>query len=182
MPCSNWQHFVPRNKRLFFALWPDDEVRSQLADLQTRLPQVQGNWVHPMDLHITLQFLGAVASGQQHCILHAASAVQAFSFELEINHLDFWPKPRIVWAGPEKIPKALLQLVKSFGQNLQECGFRVERRPYRPHVTLLRKTTPGLPLVLPQPVFWPVEYFVLAESVPGNGPPWYRVVESWPLS
>ena len=182
MPCSNWEHFVPRNKRLFFALWPDDEVRSHLADLQTRLPQVQGNWVHPMDLHITLQFLGAVPTGRQQCILHAASAVQASPFELEINHLDFWPKPRIAWAGPEKIPKALLQLVKSFGQNLQECGFRVERRPYRPHVTLLRKTTPGMPLALPQPVLWPVDYFVLAESLPGSGPPWYRVVESWPLS
>lgn len=172
---------MSRNKRLFFALWPDDEVRSQLADLQTRLPQVQGNWVHPMDLHITLQFLGAVSPDRQQCILHAASAVQGFSFALEINHLDFWPKPRIAWAGPEKIPKELLQLVKSLGQNLRECGFR-ERRPYRPHVTLLRKTTPGMALVLPQPVFWLVDHLVLAESLPGSDPPWYKIVESWPLS
>ncbi|WP_456380594.1 RNA 2',3'-cyclic phosphodiesterase [Thiolapillus sp.] len=173
---------MARNKRLFFALWPDQEVRSQLAGLQTLLPQVQGNWVHPMDLHITLQFLGSVPVNQQHCILQAASAVQAVPFALEINHLDFWPKPRIAWAGPEKTPEELLRLVKTLGRNLRECGCKPEKSPYRPHVTLLRKTTPGMALVLPQPVFWPVEHFVLAESCPGSEPPWYKIVESWPLS
>ncbi len=173
---------MPRNKRLFFALWPDDELRSQLADLQIQLPQVQGNWVHPMDLHITLQFLGPVPANRQQCILQAASAVQGFPFALEINHLDFWPKPRIAWAGPEKTPEELSQLVKELGENLRECGFKPEKRPYRPHVTLLRKTTPGMPQVLQQPVFWPVDYFVLAESRPDGEPPWYQIVESWPLS
>ncbi|WP_457671499.1 RNA 2',3'-cyclic phosphodiesterase [Thiolapillus sp.] len=182
MPWNNWARSVSGNKRLFFALWPDPEVRSRLADLQTRLPQIQGNWVHPMDLHVTLQFLGVVPANRQHCVLDAASAVQALPFVLEITRLDFWPKPRIAWAGPEKIPQELLQLVQALGQHLRKCGCKPEKRAYRPHVTLLRKTTPGMAQVLAQPVVWPVDHFVLVESRPGGEPPWYEVVETWPLS
>jgi len=172
---------VAKNKRLFFALWPDKGVRRHLANLQTILPQAQGNWVHPMDLHITLQFLGSVPSNQQNCIREAANAIQAFPFELEISRLDFWPKPRIAWAGPEQTPAELLELAKSLSQNLQECGFEPEKRLYQPHVTLLRKTTPNMAIELPEPISWPVNEFVLVESCPGGEPPWYKVIEHWPL-
>lgn len=173
---------MSRNKRLFFALWPDEDVRGQLANLQTLLPQARGNWVHPRDLHITLQFLGAVPANQQHCLSQAAAAVQAHPFELKISRLDFWPKPRIAWAGPEQVPMALQRLVKMLGENLQACGFKMEKRSYRPHVTLLRKTTPGAAVELPQPICWPVDYFVLVESRSGGEPPWYRVLDGWALS
>ena len=170
-----------RRKRLFFALWPDPEVRSRLAELQARLPQQQGNWVHPEDLHITLQFLGPVAPAQQACIAEAARSVQGEPFDLEIDQLDFWPKPRIVWAGPEVIPPQLQELVKSLGQKLEQCGFLPEKRAYNPHVTLLRKTTPMENRALAEPISWHVDHFVLVESRPGGDPPWYRPLEGWSL-
>ncbi|WP_457669313.1 RNA 2',3'-cyclic phosphodiesterase [Thiolapillus sp.] len=173
---------MPRNKRLFFALWPDEAVRSRLADLQTRLPQGQGSWVHPQDLHITLHFLGAVSEVQQRCAEEAADGVVASPFELEIARLDFWPRPRIALALPGKTPPALSKLVKSLGQELASRGYKPEKRAYRPHVTLLRKTTPGMAMELSRPVRWPVDHFVLVESRPGTEPPWYKVVERWNFS
>ncbi|BAO44854.1 RNA 2',3'-cyclic phosphodiesterase [Thiolapillus brandeum] len=170
-----------RNRRLFFALWPDDALRRELAALQTLLPQGQGNWVHGSDLHMTLQFLGAVRPDQQACVSQAAARVQGHSFELEITHLDYWARPRIAWAGPETTPPALLQLVADLGQNLESCGFKAEQRPYRPHVTLVRKTPPSGRIRLARPITWTVEHFALLESRPGGEPPWYHVVESWPL-
>ncbi|WP_293646533.1 RNA 2',3'-cyclic phosphodiesterase [Thiolapillus sp.] len=170
---------MPRSKRLFFALWPDDRVRSDLAHLQTLLLQARGNWVHPMDLHMTLQFLGPVPPNRERCILEAADAVQGAPFELKINRLEFWPKPRIVWAGPEHTPAELSGLVKHLGENLVECGFMQEKRAYRPHITVLRKTSPCMAMTLQEPVIWSVNGFVLVESRPGGEPPWYKVAESW---
>lgn len=171
-----------KNKRLFFALWPDEDVRSCLANLQTLLPQEQGVWVHPHDLHVTLRFLGSVPANQQRCINQAAGAVQAYPFELEIAHLGFWPKPGIAWASPEQAPMALMQLVKALAENLRECGVQAEKRPYRPHITLLRKTTPGAAVELPESISWQVDHFVLVESRPGGEPPWYRVLDGWDFS
>lgn len=168
-------------KRLFFALWPDEEVRARLADLQSRLPQDQGRWVHPEDLHITLQFLGAVEPGQQACIAEAARAVRGEPFQLLIDQLDFFPRPQIVWAGVEEVPAPLKRLVEALGRNLQRCGFEPEKRAYRPHVTLLRKTTPMASRRLPEPIPWKVDHFVLVESRPGGDPPWYRPLEGWAL-
>jgi len=170
-----------KRKRLFFALWPDPEVRSRLAALQSALPQQQGNWVYPEDLHITLQFLGPVDPAQQACIAEAAGAVHAEPFDLEIDRLDFWSKPRIVWAGVEGVPPQLKQLVEDLGQNLEQCGFQPEKRAYRPHVTLLRKTTPIENHPLEKPIPWHVDHFVLVESRPGGDPPWYRPLEGWSL-
>lgn len=168
-------------RRLFFALWPDEAVRARLAALQAELPQVTGRWVHPEDLHITLQFLGPVEPGRQACIAEAARAVRGEPFELEIDRLDFWPRPRIAWAGPEGVPPALQRLVEQLARNLEACGFEPEKRPYRPHVTLLRKTTPAAAARLPEPIRWPVDHFVLVESRPGGDPPHYRPLEGWAL-
>ncbi len=168
-------------RRLFFALWPDETVRAQLAALQERLPQAQGRWVHPEDLHLTLQFLGSVEPGRQACIAEAARAVQGEPFELEIDRIDFWSKPRIAWAGPEAVPRPLKRLVRMLAKKLEPCGFEPERRPYKPHVTLVRKSTPVAAMKLPEPILWAVEHFVLVESRPNGDPPHYRPVEGWPL-
>ena len=170
-----------KRKRLFFALWPDEAARARLAALQSTLPQHQGRWVHPDDLHLTLQFLGSVEPARQACIAEAARAVRGKPFELTIDQLDFWAKPQIVWAGAREVPAPLKQLVKELGRNLLACGFEPERRPYRPHVTLLRKTTPMQGRTLVEPIPWNVDHFVLVESRPGGDPPWYRPIEGWEL-
>ena len=170
-----------KRKRLFFALWPDAQVRSRLAALQAALPRQQGSWVHPEDLHVTLQFLGPVEPAQQACIAEAAGAVRAEPFDLEIDRLDFWSRPRIVWAGVAGVPPQLDALVETLGRNLARCGFQPEKRAYRPHVTLLRKTTPIEKHALEKPIPWHVDHFVLVESRPGGDPPWYRPLEGWKL-
>ncbi len=182
MPCRGWEpSLTRRSRRLFFALWPDEEVRRELAALQALLPQEEGNWVHGADLHMTLRFLGAVAPERQGCISQAAEQLREAPFELEITHLDYWSRPRIAWAGPDETPAGLSRLVADLGSALTTCGFPPENRPYRPHVTLVRKTRPSGIIRLDTPVRWPVDSFALVESRPGGKPPWYRVVETWPL-
>ena len=170
-----------RNRRLFFALWPDERVRRELAALQTLLPQGEGRWVHGADLHMTLRFLGAVEPDRQGCVSQAADQVKGQPFELEITRLDYWARPRIAWAGPDETPAGLTGLVAGLAAGLESCGFPRESRPYRPHVTLVRKAPPSGIIRLEHPLRWPVDSFALVESRPGGEPPWYQVVETWPL-
>ena len=156
-------------------------MRARLAELQAALCHHQGNWVHPDDFHITLQFLGAVENAHQHCLSDAARRVRVPPFELTLDRLGYWARPRILWAAPHHTPTALDELAAQLGQALAPCGFEADSRPYRPHVTLLRKTTPLETQPLEPPIPWSVDHFVLVESKPHGQPPYYRPLEGWGL-
>ena len=47
-------------RRLFFALWPDDQTRQALFHWQTHNLPAEVRWQHPADHHMTLHFLGQI--------------------------------------------------------------------------------------------------------------------------
>lgn len=155
--------------RLFFALHPPKEARLALSRLLGKYLQGNGRHTHPEDLHMTLQFLGAVDAQQLDCIKSAAESIHMPRFDLVIDRLDYWPRPKIMWAGPSAFPEALGKLVETLGEALGECGFTPAPEPYRPHVTLARKAHRLSPTTC-EPVTWPVDEFVLFEAVPGHRP------------
>lgn len=168
-------------QRLFFALWPEAPVRDALVSLQRRHAQPAARLNHPLDLHMTLVFLGAVEPEQRACLLEMAATVNTPAFVLQLNRIGSWRKPNILWAAPETAPDPLLDLVNALNRGLSRCGLVPEDRAYRPHVTLARKgasvdrqTLGGIPR-------WPVSEFVLATS--GGRPPAarYRVLKKWSL-
>lgn len=169
------------DQRLFFALWPDERTRAGLAALAGRVPGADGRATHPEDLHVTLAFLGVVAPDRLDCVLAAADAVRGEPFTLAVDRVGFWPRPRILWCGPEEHPPALPGLVAALQRGLGDCGFPPEKRPFRAHVTLARKARKTGALELERPVPWPVSEFVLAGSRPGDPAPRYRILRRWPL-
>nr|WP_172838857.1 2'-5' RNA ligase family protein [Solemya velesiana gill symbiont] len=70
-------------------------------------------------------------------------------------------------------------------QNLQQeligCGFKPEKRPYSPHVTLARKARFVDAYRLDEPLEWGVSEFVLVTSHGGRAPPHYEVVKKWDM-
>src|SRR5690606_6154262 len=51
----------PRRKRIFFALWPDDETRDAISRATSRVVSLSGGRATAKrNLHITVAFLGAV--------------------------------------------------------------------------------------------------------------------------
>jgi 2'-5' RNA ligase len=166
----------------FFALWPDLEVRKQLA-AEARECDSQGRLHNPLDLHMTLVYLGPVADSQMRCIEGVADSIASSFFTLQIDGLGFWHRPRILWAGPKQTPETLSQLVFDLQQGLEACGFHPERRRYKPHVTLYRKSVAVEPMVIEPAIKWPVREFVLAVSgINKPGEPRYRILKRWPLA
>ncbi|HET7588266.1 MAG TPA: RNA 2',3'-cyclic phosphodiesterase [Gammaproteobacteria bacterium] len=169
--------------RLFFALWPDDAVREALHRTGRKAVRHSGGKpVTPDNYHVTLKFLGHTDDEGYDCVCAAADAIRWQPFELHLDTLGFWPKPRILWLGTEQVPAALTALAHDLEQATEGCGFKPELRPYRPHVTLARKVSNPGQLGVVQPLVWRPEAFMLAVSETRPEGAQYRVLRRWALA
>jgi 2'-5' RNA ligase len=169
-------------RRLFLALWPDDGLRRRLRDLLARDLSIRNGRPEPVaNLHVTLVFIGSVGSERVNAIEQAVAGVSGEAFELLLERVGYWERPRILWLGPREAPAALITLVKDLRAALETCGIAAETRPYLPHMTLARKVQRPPPAVMPEPVRWPVGVFSLMESVPCEHRSAYRELARWPL-
>ena len=99
-------------------------------------------WVHELDYHITLTFLG---SAQEEKLAVATKLVgdvvkSVRSFRLEIQGINVFGNreaPRIFWASVQQ-ENQLFELQKQVYEVCSEVGFTLESRPYLPHITLAR--------------------------------------------
>ena len=167
--------------KLFFALWPEPVVRDQMAELQQAIAPKGSRLTHADDLHVTLVYLGRVTPEQEVEVETAADTVESSSFTLQFESVKFWRRPRILCCLPDQVPEALSDLVRQLQQGMADCGFAPEKRPYQPHVTLVRKARGGEPHLLDKPICWQPSRFVLAASGMAEGKPRYRILKSWPL-
>ena len=132
---------------------------------------------------MTLAFLGAVDAQRLPELQALAAAIVTVPFELDIARLGFWRAQRLVWAAPSGCPQPLTALAGRLADALHSRAFHTERRPFKPHVTLLRDTG-AVPLTqdLVPPLCWPVRGFVLASSEPAPRGVRYRVIGQWPAA
>ncbi len=144
--------------RLFFALDARAQAEPLLAIQQqwlqaiasttapvrgTSQPASQPSPVSAENLHLTLLFLGHQPTSQIPLLSQQASqVVEALAlppFAIRLDRLGLFPKARVAWMAPSQPPERLLQLEAQLRQAVIALGIPVEERPYRPHVTLLRK-------------------------------------------
>jgi len=167
-------------KRLFFALWPDDEVREQIAaDAGRTIERSDGRTVPSSNYHITLAFLGAVTVSSLPDIVAAVRNVRFLPCEIVLDHTGYWPHSRVAWLAPANYPLVLNALVDDLWNKFADLGFREESRRYRPHVSLCRDVSGGLKMRLKTPVVWPVSAFALIESNLSDKGPVYTVLEQF---
>ncbi len=126
-------------QRLFFALWPSEEVRSGLVEVMASLHARRAKPVAAENLHITLLFLGSVTAQTRICAEKIAEEIAGHSFELRLDQIGFWPKSGILWLGAREVPESLAALVRDLHLGIAGCGIDLDARPFKPHVTLMRK-------------------------------------------
>ncbi len=168
-------------RRLFFALWPDEDARAAIAALAAEQIHRQAKRVTADNLHITLAFPGAVTARVQACLEAASGSLTGAPFELSIDRLGYWPGPRIIWAGSSQTPPELWSLATSLREVMAACGLEPENRPYQVHITLARKATRALTVTRVAPIPWSVRQFCLVESVNEAAGVRYRVLRTWTL-
>jgi 2'-5' RNA ligase len=173
---------APAIARLFFAAWPAPEIQRALGKLALDLkPGCGGRAIPAGNIHLTLAFLGDVEVSRMPQIEALAAKAAAPRFELTVDRVQYWRHNRVVWAGVAQCPAAARQLVGQLESGLAGEGFRVERRPYVPHVTLLRDAQRAPAEERVPAIAWPVARLALVESVPRDRGRAYEVVREWPL-
>jgi 2'-5' RNA ligase len=170
-----------KRQRLFFALWPDEEVRESLDQAAGELLGKRIRRIVAANLHITLAFAGSVGAEVRRCLEDAAEDIRVPGFELCIDRVGHWPRPRILWAAPTHVPAELWSLEGALRQAFEACDLKPDTRHFQPHITLARKLgrapeNSGFP-----PLRWSIRDFSLVESVTDPAGSRYRVLRSWAL-
>jgi 2'-5' RNA ligase len=124
--------------RLFVALPLPDDVADGLAAMQEGIPDA--SWVPVENMHLTLAFIGDANGGLQRDIVEALATIHGPVLDLEIAGVDHFVDgrtPRVLYAAVSPTD-ALLRLQEKISTVLRGEGVKLDRRRYRPHVTLAR--------------------------------------------
>ena len=170
----------PASRRLFFALWPEGGVRDALRTWQKACLGGNVRPTHRDDLHLTLHFLGQVEAGRMDELLLLGDRMSVRSFELVLDQLGHFARPRVLWVGPASVPAELWNLHGDLAQGLRDGGFAPESRPYQPHVTLARKVRERPEIADLPPIRWLVRRWALVESRTGRVP-LYAPLKIWDM-
>src|SRR5208283_2056082 len=133
--------------RLFVAVFPPAHVGTSLqravAGLAMGLPARAIRWTRPEQVHLTLNFLGAIAVAR---IPEIESALVAAchghrQHKVRVAGLGCFPngrRPQILWAGLAGDLRLLESLKKTVDAHLLAIGCVGEERPFHPHLTIGR--------------------------------------------
>ncbi len=166
--------------RLFLALWPDAPVRAALAEVQQAALPAGVRAVPAHKQHLTLAFLGPTEAGVRERLEQALEGVRAPSFELRLDTIGWWPRTQVLWIAPARPPEALAALHAAIGACARACGLELERRPFRPHLTLARRARAPRRHAC-APIRWQVRDFHLVQSVTDPDGARYQTLRRWPL-
>jgi 2'-5' RNA ligase len=165
---------------LFFALWPDERVRAQLARWARELHAACGGREgRPENLHITLAFLGNVEDARVAEVERAADAVAARAFSLILDQPGYWKHNRIAWAGAAVVPPELEALVADLRAVLANAHIVFDPKAFVSHVTLLRDASEPRALPALPPIDWKPDAFALVRSATLPRGSRYEVRKSW---
>lgn len=151
---------MPNSVRLlrsFIAIPLPTALQREIAGLQAQLRQQLPQLKTPRaeNLHLTLHFLGdqpeelLAKIGQ----LMLSIGRKSHDFHIDLEGLGVFPnrkRARILWLGI-KPEQALQQLYQNLAFGLLELGVTIERRQYRPHLTIGRFRQPPRDTALPCP-------------------------------
>jgi 2'-5' RNA ligase len=127
--------------RAFVAIDLPDEIRERVRESQAILARSGGRLsiVEPINIHITLKFLGEVDPSLIEPVIQALKRVRAEPYEVTVGCAVCNPprKPRVVWCDITDSGETA-DLARQVDALLEPLGFAREKRPYRAHATLAR--------------------------------------------
>ncbi|MBN7772364.1 RNA 2',3'-cyclic phosphodiesterase [Clostridium aminobutyricum] len=128
--------------RLFIAINFEKSVIDEIIAIQNQLRNqaVKGNFTREENLHLTLVFLGAIEEKKIDLIERAMNEITIPSFDLIFNKMGHFSRDAgdIWWIGAEE-NQFLFDMQKKLSAYLSKLGFSIERRGFKPHLTLGRE-------------------------------------------
>jgi 2'-5' RNA ligase len=168
--------------RCFFAVWPDPAARQRIAAAAAVVEGGEGaRRVPPQNYHLTLAFVGEIATAQLAVLRQIGRGLRATGCKLTFDAYEYWPKPEVVVAAAREIPAALSDLWQQLHRDLNGHGLALAPKRLRPHVTLARKVTQAPVWPAMSPFEWRALEFSLVRSDTASAGALYTVVDTWAL-
>lgn len=136
-------------------------------------------------IHLTLAFIGEVPEASLPLLIERARAVDGRGASLCLDRLGYWSHNHLRWAGAQRPPAALGELVAALRGSLVQADFAVDRGEsgFFPHLTLVRKLRQAAAdCAIEPPLTWDYDEFVLVRSELHPEGPAYRVLARFPLA
>ena len=134
-----------RQNHYFFAIELPEEIKRSLSNWVTKLKHTYTykSWVHPSDYHLTLAFLGSASQSMLDDAVNELKSIisQHMSFPLAITGLGTFgleSSPRILWADVSKQAQ-LFDIQRDVWKACTKIGFKLDTKPFTPHITLARR-------------------------------------------
>lgn len=170
-------------ERLFFGLWPDAGTAAALhAVARGQIAFTGGRITRADSIHLTLVFVGDVPITLVEALRTPPAEIAGLAFELRVDHVGHWVRNGIAWAAPSTVPDAMTGLQSRLAAWVSAQGVTLDTRPFRPHVTLLRKAPRTLPVTPVEPIPWPVTEYVLVRSRLASDGSRYEIIGRFPLN
>ena len=127
-----------------------EAIREKLTGIQVRLKQAGADvgWVAPVNIHLTLLFLGTVFESQASALAAATDGITAVyqPCTLEVKGIGYFGRaqsPRVIWAGltgnclTDDL-QPLLALQSEIASAAKRTGIFSDDKPFHPHLTIGR--------------------------------------------
>ena len=168
--------------RLFCALQLADDTVACLAEWQAA-QLTGGRIVPPGNLHVTLAFLGQRPLGEAPAIAAELREASAGAGPIELRPLRYRETRSVGMVVLEDAGGAATRLAEDVQERLAQLGmYRRERRPWLPHVTVLRfRSRAGLAPEPPNTCSIHVVRSALYRSVLGAGGARYEILQNFEI-
>lgn len=135
--------------RTFIAIELPQEIRNSLASLQEQLRSSGADvkWVAPVNIHLTLKFLGEIDEKKLDEVSKIIDdiAKNKTTFAIRITSLGAFPKinyPRVIWVGIDKGDMETKEIANDLEEAIAKIGIPKEDRPFSSHITIGRLRSP----------------------------------------
>ena len=160
----------PHSRRLFFALWPDAAEQRALAQaFGSVVAQAGGRVVPAEQLHLTLEFLGPVPPAALAALEALGTGIALPDGAVLLDRIDWYRRAQVLVAEPTRPAPGLHAAQAALRKALSAQGFRVDARPFRPHVTLAREVLAPPPPAPAAGAAWRIAELALVESMTAPG-------------
>ena len=132
--------------RVFIAVKFNADIKNSIDSVRETIEKEskRGNFTPKDNYHLTLKFIGEVSPDETEDIARAAAlaASRNRAFDITLSHIGYFARQGglIPWIGADD-SEQLKKLVSTVERELEKCGYKRERRPFKSHITLGREVT-----------------------------------------
>jgi 2'-5' RNA ligase len=193
---------MEKRHRIFIAINLPEDIKKELAKIESKYLEIPCKWTARDNLHITLEFLGDLTAQEigDTCITVKETVKFHKPFSIDLKKILYGPNdylkeknkiPKMIWAEGGDCQE--LFDLKNDLQNrlLEKVRFKPEQRKFLPHITLARISTWEFRKMDPEEIpdvsedvdlVFSVESIEVMESELKKGGPRYTILDSQELS